>query len=394
MPDQGTRLTSRAIHVVASFDAGVTDPRSRAAGLLHTVIADSPHLTAQLNAAVASGRVTRFEHLPADTNASGQYTPATGAVQLRAQDLPRPDHAELAFVLGHELQHAINAPAMDRAIPTFFHEVHAAAQSTLDYTDAIERLVNAQRQDEARANLAGWNAMVDIQKRKHPGATLGEVAQASPDRAIDFATAGLDGAWTARPNIMINSDLTVDLSDHNIKGMGENFFDKPAKHTGLGYHGDSDYINYYTAWAVGEAAQLHAALNPAQPMRLDLARLRATRWAMERNGISLGSAQPAVPFVDHSTRPPTTGLFHHTEATHQFIPLQRHLGHDQLTAEASPSAIRLAQLTFHRQPQRPPRSTSVASAGPTTAAVGRTSAPRTGLPGRSAARGVAIERPE
>lgn len=104
------------------------------------------------------------------------------------------------------------------------------------------------------------------------------------------------------------------------------------------------------------------------PMRLDMASLTATRYQVEQNGISLGPGanQPPVPYIDTSTRPPASGHFHHTIATHRHVPLggagpgQQ----DQLVPGTPSASVRLAHLSFARAPQRGAQS----PAGPRAAA--------------------------
>lgn len=63
------------------------------------------------------------------------------------------------------------------------------------------------------------------------------------------------------------------MSSVNVEAVARKYFDKPALQTGLGGRGTSDYANDYTAWAIGQAARVHAAVSPGRPMRIDLYRL-------------------------------------------------------------------------------------------------------------------------
>ncbi|SDS65705.1 M48 family metalloprotease [Microlunatus soli] len=359
MPATAAKLTRQAKRVIATFGSGEAGTRGQVA-VLRQVIKQSPHLKAQLNDAVASGRLTGFGALAPSANAGGEYWPSSGLIKLPSAIVTLSTKEELAFILGHEMQHALNAPTVASAVRDLYFDAHAAAQSSHDYTNAVAHVVQAHREDEASATLAGWNAMLDCHRSLEPWEAVHEIVRTNEFRARDFVERKFDSTWGVRPNLHLNSDLTVDLSPQNIEGMGKNFFDKPASQTFLGHHGDSDYTNYYTAVAVGQAASIHAAVNPGvsglpgPPMLIDLKQLRASRKSMERNGISLGDADvvPPVPYLDVSTAPPSPGFFHHTRNTHQHVPVADAQDHDHPRSPPSISPVRLAQSSFaHRRRQ-------------------------------------------
>ena len=335
---------------------------------LRRVIIGSPALSDQFNAAVAAGHVQRFSLLPAGTNAGGTYDGIEKTINLPARILSPASGsgsygaAELTFVLGHELQHGFNHAATSAAYTLFDEEVRGAATGNHDYTDAIGNLISANRRDEASAQLAGWNALVGMVRTENPDASLRDVFDASP-RTRDFLT--LDpgtGAAVQRPQLTFATDNTLSASSANIEAMGRIYFDKPPQQSALGHHGNSDYANYYGAYAVGVASRLEASRavegEPPQ-MKLDMNRLGLQESIMEQNGIWLGPDAPSPqPYFDTSTTPPSLHYFDHTHSTHTHIPItaQEHerlrISNDNITQthpSGPPAALSRGDENLHAQ---------------------------------------------
>jgi len=172
---------------------------------------------------------------------------------------------------------------------------------------------------------------------------LSDITHAVGPIATDFV---LGRGRRARyiPSISANADLTVPITPGNIEAIARKYFDKSPDGSRLGVRATSDYANYYGAWAIGVIAPSHHSSAPDQPMRIDLASLGLIRRIMEENGIDLhGLRQQA--YVDASTQPPTSGLFHHSVGTFCYvppspIPLNRQVA----------DVIRLASLGFPKPP--------------------------------------------
>lgn len=303
---------------------------------LQMVINASPTLIDQVNNAVAAGHLQQFVPLM-HANAGGEYDGQNKVMRLPLGMLTTPptgqlpfDAGEPTFVLGHELQHGFNHAATTQAYQTFFNEVRQKAQELAgprDYTAATASLIVANRRNEAGAEIAGWNAIVDRVKSTNPNPTLQDIYEQQPGRMKDFIDrmgSNPNYSYSLKPNLTVNSDLTLTATPSNLGAMGKNYFDKPPiSPGGLGHHGNSDYANYYGAYAVGVVTDLERHYNPPQPgattprMALDLPQLRLTEKLMEENGINLGTNTQPMPYFDSSTTPPTAGLFQHTRATHQ-----------------------------------------------------------------------------
>ncbi|RCK71032.1 hypothetical protein DT076_00690 [Desertihabitans brevis] len=328
-PDEARpRLSDGSRALFERFAARPGAGADRAAALRRHV-ESSPALVRQLNQAVAADELRGFTVQPADVNAGGTYDPSTRHISVPLSQLE--DRYECVFVMGHEVQHALNRAAVEDADTRFPTDLHQQASSgSLDYTTPVATLMQAQRWDEASANLAGWNALVShhtsaAAEAGRPQPSLATVA-ASNGRTRDVVEGDVLTGYHVRPNLSLGPDLTAELTPANIEGMAQNYVDRPAAETRLGHHGNSDYANYYGAYAVGVTVQYHRAMYPPQPgvaevpFALDLQRLGLDRALMEQNGVHLGGSRQPMPFLDTSTTPPRREHLHHTFETHQHVP--------------------------------------------------------------------------
>lgn len=301
---------------------------------LRSSITNSPPLARQVDAAIASGHLQNFALLPSGANAGGTYDRLSKSINLPASILAVStpseiyDLTELTFVLGHEVQHGFNDAATELARTRFETSLRVAATGSHDYTDAIDRLLATNRHDEAVSNIEGWNALIGMIKAANPDATLADI-YASNDRTKDFLEMELGPPITYTPHaeLMLNSDMSITATAANIEGMAKHYFDKPARESRLGHHGNSDYQNYYGAYAVGRASQyeaLHATPGVATRMTINMTRLGLQESLLEQNGIWLGEGTPAPqPYYDSSAHPPTLHHFDHTASTYTHLPIDR-----------------------------------------------------------------------
>ncbi|MBT2748078.1 MULTISPECIES: XVIPCD domain-containing protein [unclassified Lysobacter] len=250
------------------------------------------------------------------------------------------DSPDLTFVLGHETQHAFNHP--DKVIAYRAFDTAAKAIATdnnpvNDYTAPVGQLIGAGRDDEARAQIAGWNSLVSRERQVNPAANLTNMMLLRNSRLHDFIQPDPANSRQAqaRPGLSFNPDSTLPMTPGNIAAQAQNYFDKPPagapglpshRTTGIGHHGDSDYPNFYGAGAISRAIHFernyaHAVHGVAPRMQLDLGQLKLREDLLERNGISLppSSAGTAQAYLDTTTNPPRAGLFQHTASTHQHL---------------------------------------------------------------------------
>ena len=329
-------LTQQAQGIIAAFatQPGVTQDQ---VGNLLTVINSSPVLVDQFNLAVEQRHLRQIVPL-ANPNAGGEYDPQNHAMRLPLARLTTtpggqlPTAGEVAFVLGHELQHGFNAADSMRALTDFrgaVGEIAGGNSPPRDYTAPLGELLAQNRRDEAGAEVAGWNAIVSRVKSANPNPTLGEIYREQPGRMADFIDVTRNGvglSYTLKPNLALNADLTLNPTQSNLEAMGQNYFDKPARNPGgLGALGNSDYANYYAVNPISHIAQVERSRHPSQPgdntpqMTLNLSRLHLRESLLEENGLNLGGNTQPLPYLDNSTHPPTAGLLQHTIDTHRHV---------------------------------------------------------------------------
>lgn len=315
-------LSQRVQHYLSDFaqQPGVTDAHL---GSLRSAITSAPSLVNQLNTAAQQGDLLAFGVLPAGTNASGEYDPDNLRIDLPLSMLDRSQAADTTMTLAHEAQHALNRQEAETAQQKFEAETLAAARpgGSGDYTGAITGLIQATRRDEAGAELAGWNALVEHVRGKNPRATLRHIAQEIPGYNDSFVERhGTYGQYQARSNLHFRPDLKLDPTEQNIEAMGQNYFDQPD--SGLGQAGRGSYANLYGAWAIGVSAQVQRDFQPPlpgvpeQPMQLNLRQAGLELRELHGCGIDLGQDHRPMPFLDTSRFPPQPGSFRHTMVAH------------------------------------------------------------------------------
>jgi hypothetical protein len=347
-------LPRRIRRILGAF-ATHQDVTAENALILTSVVAGSQRLLGQFAASIRSGQLHGLAPLAETSHAAGTYDGHLKVINLPLEILRPGNHAEIAFVLGHELQHSLNNPAMHVAHERFMEAVAHAAQSGCNYTRAIGEHLAYQRVDEASANLAGWNAYVGYIRDCDPQATLAQAALGSW-RSEDFVMDGTGAdLYVARAGLTINADLSIDPTPANIEAVARHYFDKDAGRTRLGYLGTSDYLNEYGAEAVSQAAALHRyyndRLNPSPIMIINATELGLSRKIMEENGIDL-QGQPTQPYLDCSTAPPRLDYLHHTIATHRYVPID----HQAPARSAAPDpSVAVARMPLGPPPRFVPR---------------------------------------
>ena len=326
-------LTSKAESLLDDF-GHQPDVTPQHVDCLRAVLRDSTALTRQFNEAVEQGHLLKLVPLT-HPNAGGEYNPHERSMHLPLSALaPETTYSrgEIIFILGHELQHGFNRAAMAGAAGRFETDVTQVARSPAtvhDYTAAIEQKLAMSRRDEASAQIAGWNAVVSSLKTGVSDSTLDDVFEKIPHRMGDFIVKSDTPpyTYTLKPNLSLNPDMTMRPTVANVEAMGQNFFDKIAEESKLGYHGNSDYANYYAASAIGRAAELERHYNPPAPgiesprMAVDMARLRLSEKLLEENGISLGRNQAPMPYIDLGRTPPSAHYLDHSRSTHAHVPV-------------------------------------------------------------------------
>jgi hypothetical protein len=245
------------------------------------------------------------------------------------------DPYDLTFVVGHEVQHGFDAQSAAHDRATFFADVQTMATTpgpVHDYTALVERHIQSGREDEAKAEIAGWNALRSRVQHDHGSATLANINVAAPGRAADF-TEFRNGAFVPHANVQLNPDLSMSQTPGNVAAMGHNYFDRPtAAHQqpgdtrnpmALAHGGVEDYPNYYAGWAVAViGSEERTAVHPhgvTPQVQINMAHAGLYEDMMEKAGLDLGKSKQSVPYLDSSSQPATAHAFDHTsDGPHQF----------------------------------------------------------------------------
>jgi hypothetical protein len=242
---------------------------------------------------------------------------------------------DLTFVIGHEVQHGFNAQTAAQGRTAFVTDVRAMAATSSpihDYTPLVERHIQSGRDDEASAQIAGWNALRSRVEHDQGSVTLADLHKVAPSRTADFIERP-HGSWLPHPNLQLNPDLSMPHTPANVTAMGHNYFDRPTvahqqpgdtrNPMGLGHGSVEDYPNYYAGWAVAViGSEERAAVHPhgvTPQVQINMKHAGLYEDMMEKAGLDLGKSRQSVPYLDSSTQPATPHGFDHTvDGPHQY----------------------------------------------------------------------------
>jgi hypothetical protein len=350
-------------------------------GNLQNTLNHSPVLAEQVRHAVAGTNPPLAHFAPlTGTVAGGSYNGNSRTMNLPLTDLStRFNERDMTFVLGHEIQHSLNRTHMQEPHRTFDQQIASIAQNPAephDYTAPIQKMLAANRWDEATAQIAGWNALLSHERQLNPHAGLATMLTKgnSPDgttRVFDF----IKNDPTSRhpqplPGFHFNHDATLTPTPANTKAEGHYYFDKKPEQTGIGFHGDSDYPNYYAAGLVSsvaytECAHVKPGANGEQPpISIDLNRLHLHENLMERNGISITNcAHSREPYINSGEQlPQPPRHFDNTYHSHEYVPAQPGLASGMApslgaTNQTTSSREQDTPAAQHTETNRPPAAT-------------------------------------
>ncbi|MCW2003622.1 hypothetical protein FHY30_002377 [Xanthomonas arboricola] len=248
---------------------------------------------------------------------------------------------DMTFVLGHEIQHSFNHSSKQQATALFLGQVEKQSKirgPVHDYTDELRVYIQAGREDEAKAEISGWNALLSREKQINPAAnSLDAMLATKLDRNLDFIEQDKTSSSIKalpKPGLAFNQDGTLSQSPGNIAAMGQHYFDRPSqlyaqpsqRPVGLGEHRNqagqlqptADYPNYYGVWAVEQIVQAEDKANVlyqgSRPkVAIDMAALGLKERLIENEGLDRGANKMPFPYHDSSTAPPTLHHFDHTQ---------------------------------------------------------------------------------
>ncbi|MCC4604419.1 XVIPCD domain-containing protein [Xanthomonas campestris] len=329
---------------------------------LQSTLNGSPVLAAQIKQAVSQGHVQHISLLGNSMAAGATYDgntvqqdgtpkginlPPLGLqTKTAANPQGRYDAQDMTFVLGHEIQHGFNDATKDRATQAFMQGIGAQARAPgplHDYTDELRAYIQSGREDEAKAEIAGWNALLSREHQSNPNITLAGMGSIRNTRIYDFVTPNTPSSPSSPlPGLTFNQDGSLSQTPANIAAMGQHYFDRPSalhaqpnqRPVHLGEHKPNptaDYTNFYGTWALEQiiAAEDQAKVRyqGAKPqIAIDMAALGLKEDLIEMEGLNLGANKAPRSYLDTSQTPAARGHFHHTQDgsqghDHQYVPI-------------------------------------------------------------------------
>ncbi|TXH71552.1 MAG: hypothetical protein E6Q88_07655 [Lysobacteraceae bacterium] len=349
--------------VLAAYDAQVPqDDRPRyGRERLQATLQSSPLLQANFARAIEAGQIETLSFSQAGiAGAGGSYDPAS-----RNLDIARASYdseADLVFVLGHEVQHALNHQGAEyRPWMQFKQDVEkiqqihldadrmvppAPAGSPRDYTLAVRDYVEGVRTEEAQAHIGGFNALMSYLKQKHHGEppSLRQMYEALPGRMADFIEvrgSQPNAEYRLKAGLTRSEDGGLAFSPDNVDAMKRHYADNfPGS---FGENGLLDYRHreMMNAWKYIHASESEITAQASKARMADAFKRGVEPEPVEnayRIGFAALGANPAV------LRFPQDGVIRtvDTDAEHTRLDMRKaprdHPSRAQIDARADPTA--------------------------------------------------------
>ena len=285
--------------------------------LIATVTA-SPVLTERLNTAAEKGYLDKLA-VNKNPHAGASYNAAETRISINLSQLKKlTKQKSLIFQLGHEIQHGFfyyeqgHKETENRVLA----EINTIAESDAkrkDYTKPLKDLLDADRNNEALAMIAGWNAVVSYEQKQQGKTKLS--LQEVVGKGFGYEQHFLDETALRNKKIVptrglkFNPDMTVSDSQKEI--LAHTYYDQSPEKAQLGPHGESDYRNIYAAHVIGYIVRKHYAHDPKAKLVIDMKGLGLEERQLEINGLDLGDEDRRRVYYDKS-HPKTPQYFDHT----------------------------------------------------------------------------------
>lgn len=215
------------------------------------VLNSSPQFQTEVIKAIASGSLEKLALFNRDTSAGAYYSPSDKGIYLKLDYLMKNSEKEiLLFITGHELQHANDG----REAKDVFNQFRQAIEyedgtKTFDLTPSLSTYIDHLLANEARAHIAGWNAVVQAMEAD------GKIYDNNEIWKIKFGYQShfLENKFSLDANkyvVSLKEGLVIDkngymaMDDNNIARMTEHY---ALSGRSLGKEGQSTYPESYSA---------------------------------------------------------------------------------------------------------------------------------------------------
>ena len=264
---------------------------------LEAAIKDSPELTAKLNRAAEQGYIQKLGILDDKENpyAAAGYISGNGntppTMLIRPEMLAATKNkTSLMFQLAHETQHSFyhheqGGLQTEQQVRRGIAQLAASTLSVKDYTPPLRKQLDSDRNDEALAMLAGWNAVASHVRQDNPKAGFTEIADAMGNQGGYAAYFGKapKGKQTifADKNLEFNPDMSLSLnSDKNREVLAQSYFDRNPQ---------IDYRNNNARTYIDFIVQQHYSHDASSKLVIDMKGLGLEEQIIESGkGLDLG----------------------------------------------------------------------------------------------------------
>ncbi len=293
-----THAELKEFHTVTFKQEGGTEAQAKR---LQQALNSSPILANNINSAISKGVVKGFR-IETNSNNNGSFSPSDGMIRFNTQmlnDKTQGSLGNLVFVTAHETRHSLDK--LEEFNDNFNISLQTQAQQDgqRDYTDEVKAYVKFYRGAEAKAEIDGFNAVVDMIKQRNSKPTLGQIYEAAPGQMPFFIERNEikpgQYEYKLRSNLQLDKNMYLPMST-NIEGMGKNFFDD-----GKFAH---DYPDYYGSDAIraaiayerhyhGQASKIHLNMQELAKIGIDKASLK--KLGVDFNGIDTAPPKRTTP---------------------------------------------------------------------------------------------------
>lgn len=301
---------------VATFKDGKDSTQYR--NLVAAVTA-SPVLNERLNTAAEKGYLDKLA-VNRNPNAGASYNAQEQRISINLSMLQNQDSQKMfIFQLGHEIQHGFfyyeqGGKEMEERTQQEIKKIAESNKAVKNYTPPVSRMLDTDRDDEALAMIAGWNAVVSYEQKRQQKSKLNLKEIVKPE--FEYEKYFLDKKSSDKniipaSGLKFNPDMTIAADQKEI--LAKTYFDQAPDKARLGPYGDSDYRNSYAGRYISFVVQEHYKNDPSAKLVIDMKGRGLEERQIERNGLDLGAENRRAVYYDKS-RPNTPEYFDHTRS--------------------------------------------------------------------------------